>query len=202
MIPHYISEDMLSLLAASGEDVLDSGQILYSDRQQANVTGQFILSKNRKSFAWMSPAGNLVIYSVKNPADDIADASGNLTDPNLRYESFNLWQRFPDAKSATEVVPGKNAYTMLQVTQSEVAVVAANGKKAILASIPAGAGLVQLKILDDGNLTITQNNKPIWNLFTSSPAQGGPGAGMPGGLNLGSLLVPALGLALLLYLKK
>ena len=209
MIPHYISEDMLALLAAgAGEDTLDQGQILYSDRVQANITGQFLLSKNRKSILWTSPAGNVVIFTVKNQSDFIADDKGNLTSADLRFEQWNLWKFIPGSAEQLRVSPeNRNNYITFFLESNELAAMGTNGKKVTITSLPPGQGLTQLQLTDDGNLIITRGGKAIWNLFTqpgtstsSVPIQ--PGAMMPVGFNLGSLLVPALGLALLLYLKK
>jgi len=199
MIPHYISENMLALLASSGKSSLESGEILYSDRPQANALGQFLVSPNRKAVLWMSPSGNLTIMIVKNASDFIVDETGAFTDPGLRYESYNLFNNFPDAKPLVSVGPTNN-YTMFQVSQNSIALVGANGKTAELVKIPAGPGMVKLEITDDGNLIAYQGQKSIWNLF--SQKQQTDGTGTVGGFNLQSLLIPGLALAALLYLRK
>jgi hypothetical protein len=201
MVPHYISQDMLAMLAARNESFLESGQILYSDRPQGNTLGEFLVSKNRKAVLWMSNSGNLTIMMVKNPADFIVDESGNFTDSNLRYESYNLFNAYPEAKNLVATGPG-NGYTTLQVTQSSIALVGANGKTVELVKVTPGPGLVKLEITDEGNLIAYQGTQIIWNLFAQNQ-QGANGQGAAtGGFNLQSLLIPGLAVAALLFLRK
>jgi hypothetical protein len=201
MVPHYISQDMLAFLSAAGPSALESGQILYSDRAQANTTGQFLTSPNRKAVLWMSPSGNLTIMMVKNPADFIVDETGAFTDGSLRYESYNLFNSFPEAK--TLVATGQlNAYTTLQVSQNSIGLIGANGKTVELVKVTPGPGLVKLEITDDGNLQAFQGPKPIWNLFAQNQQSGNGQGAATGGFNLQSLLIPGLAVAAFLFLRK
>ncbi len=201
MVPHYISQDLLAFLSAAGPSALESGQILYSDRPQANTLGQFLISPNRKAVLWMSPSGNLTIMMVKNPADFIVDETGAFTDPSLRYESYNLFNSFPEAKTLVATGP-LNAYTFLQVSQNSIALIAANGKTVELVKVTPGPGLVKLEITDEGNLIAYQGTKIIWNLFAQNQQGANDQGGATGGFNLQSLLIPGLAVAALLFLRK
>lgn len=208
MIPHYISEDMLGLLSANSTfSKLVMDVPLYSDRGNARL-GEIITSPNAKAALWFTSTGDLQVWSVINPADFITNdpnAAVNgpsvvLTPPDKRYLLYSLFDSVPQAKTDLYQNTNLGEFSNLFVKPNGVEIRTSKGKVAKIFEWAPGLGFVELLVGDDGNLTVTRGGKPIWNLFSVIQPQ--TGSDSVGGFNLGSLLIPGIALAALLYLKK
>ena len=189
MIPHYISEDMLSMLSAAS-NVITAGTSLFSDRG-LNRYGEWIFSPNKKAVLWMNAGGYLMIYGVNDPTKVITDGPG-LVPPDQRYLIWDYGTATGDKQ-----FEGTNSVTQFTVGQDGLTLSNFAGKSKKFVDIPPGPGVVELSLQDDGNLILTKGGAPVWQLFQQQQPP------KTGGFNIQGLLLPAaIGLGLLFFLKK
>lgn len=201
---------MLSMLSASSTlSTLDMDQPLFSDRG-VNRFGQMIISPNAKAALWFTVTGDLQIHAVINPADFIVNDPDTvvkgydavLCDPSKRYLVYSLFNSNDAAKKDLGVNFNLNQFSQLFLRSTGIEIETSLGKKGRIFEWAPGIGFIQLKVEDDGNLTVTRGGKPIWNLFAVIQPPAGSNGDSAKGFNLGSLLIPGIALAALLYLKK
>lgn len=180
-------------MLSAAPNVIPAGTTLFSDRG-LNRYGEWVFSPNKKAVLWMQSDGQLVVYGVIDPTKTIVEGQG-LVPPNQRYEIWNYAKATGDTQFTH--APGTSGpVTQFTVGQDGLTLSNFAGKSKKFVELPAGPGVVELAVQDDGNLILTKGGVPIWNLL--APAQP-----PKTGFNIQSLLLPAaIGLGVLFFLKK
>jgi hypothetical protein len=210
MIPHYISEDMLSMLSASSTvSSLDQGQQMFSDRG-TNRFGEILVSPNAKSVLWFTSDGDVQIQKVKNDSEFIT-LDQNLTvnglnvvlvPPDKRFLVWSLFDKIPSAKKDLKVEAAANLFSVLNVNGDGITLNTSLGKSAKIAEWPSGTELVKIQITDEGDLQAVRSGKIIYSLLGKKEEDKKTDQVSPTGFNIQSLLLPGIALAALIYLKK